>query len=469
MTAIRSGAASREQERHPHFFSALAYVFPPSVSVTLQSYAQLYTEMPDRPQDVMERDPGLELRHRRYALDRGSWQLRAGAAINNRVWEPALAALRAAGAGGQSPESPATLGWDLLRVWSEGRLARAQVKAELWPRLLRLVQAAGVYLPQQAATAAQLQEIKRVFSDRLRDAVEEALLASRHEDRDRYERMIRAKMMPEARVGRGLAKSVWHQIEAYRGRLIGAEEAAQRLLRQLKAFAVAEVTLPEILDGVSSIDEVCVFLERAGPRQAGPQAGREVQRVHAALAGREAGAMQRELFGDSQRTALLEYRAASLELELTCEVTKRRIHPAVGFTEGVCVATDVTLWNNPDFLQVAFWDPDGICRGGMHLLIAESDGNRYLTLPGINPLSYLLEMVEASAVLSMASDYAWRLAQVWGLSGVWIPASPESHSNRQAVRDAIARRLWESRPVETIVFSHEPFAYSFAEVLVVPP
>jgi len=466
--AIRSGNVSGEHEHHPHFISAMAYVFPPSVSATLQAYEQLYTAMPDRPQDVSGRDPGPELRQRMYALGRGSWQLRAQAAINAAVWGPALVALRAAGTGDESLERPATLGWHLLRYWSEGCLGRAELKVALWPRLLRLVRAAGVSLPQEAATAAQLQEIKRVFSDRLRDAIEEALLASRRENEDRYQRIVTEKMTPKAHVGLGLAKSVWQQIEAYRSRLIGVEEATRRLLHQLRSFAVGEATLMETLEGVDSIDAVRTLLERIGPRRVDPQPGREIQRVHAEVAGQEVSAMHRELFGGPQRAALLEFRAASMELELTCEVTKRRAHAAVGFTEGVCVATDLVLWNNSDFLQVAFWDPDGICRGGMHLLMADSGGNRYLILPGINPSNYLLEMVEASMVLDMAFDYAWRLAQVWGLKGVWIPAAPEIHSNRQAVREAIARRRWEAISVQTITFSYEPFAYSFAEVLDVP-
>ena len=466
--AIRSGSVSPEQERHPHFTSAIAYVFPPSVSVTLQAYEQLYAAMADRPQDVSARDPGPDLRQRVYTLGQGSWQLRAGVTVNAAVWGSVLTALRAAATEGESSESPASLGWDLLRLWAEGRLGRTEVKAVLWPRLLCLVRAAGVHLPQEADTAAQLQEIKRVFSDRLRDAIEEAFLASKREDGDRYDRMVRAKMTPKAQVGRGLARSVWQQIEAYRNRVIDAEEAARRLFHQLRGFAVEEATLIETLGGVDSMDGVRTLLERIGPRQTDPQTGREVQRVHTEAAGQEVAAMQRELFGGPQSAALLEYSAASRELKLTCEVTKRRSHAAVGFTEGVCVATDVNLWNNPDFLQAVFWDPDGICRGGMHLLIIENGGNRYLTLPGINPSSSLLEMVEASAVLDMACDYAWRLARAWGLKGVWIPASPEIHSNRQAVREAIARHRWETRPVQTIPFSYEPFAYSFAEVLDIP-
>jgi len=467
--AVRSGVVLPEQERHPLFLSAMTYVFPPSVSATLQAYGQLYAAMADRPQDVSGRDPGPQLRRRTYALGGGSWQLKAGAAKSARVWEPILGALRAFGAAEASREPSAKLGWDLLRLWGEGRLGRAEVKAATWPRLLSVVRAASNHVPLEAGTAAQLQEISRVFSDRLRDAVEEALVASKRQDQAMYDRLVREKMTPKARVGPGLMKSVWRQVESYRGRLVGEEEAVRRLLHQLRSFAVDQAAITEILTRVDSIDELRSLLERIGPRQANPQPGREVQRIHAELAGQEASAMQRELFGGPQGGGLLEYRAASVQLELTCEVTKRRAHAALGFTEGVCVATDVTLWNNPDFLQAAFWDSDGICRGGMHLLAVQDAGRGYLTLPGINPSSYLLEIVEAPTVLDMACDYAWRLAQAWGMSGVWIPAAPEIHSNRQAVREAIAERRWKTRSVRTITFSHEPFAYSFAEILDVPP
>ena len=242
--------------------------------------------------------------------------------MNAAVWQPALGALRAAEANNESPESPSALGWDLLRLWGEGRLGRPEAKAALLPRLLRLVKAAGAHLPQGAATAAQLQEIKSVFSDRLRDAVEEALVASRREDGDRYDRIVRAKMTPRVQVGPGLAKSVWRQIEAYRNRLIGEEEAARRLFHQLKNFAVEEGSLIETLDGVDSIEGVRSVLESIGPRQTDSQDGREVQRVHAEMVGQALAAMHQELFGGPQGVGLLEYRAASAELELFCEVTK---------------------------------------------------------------------------------------------------------------------------------------------------
>jgi hypothetical protein len=466
--AIRSGSVLQEQERHPLFLSAMAYVFPPSVSATLQMYGELYAGMPDRPEDVSGRDPGPELRQRTYALGGGSWQLRAGATKSASVWEPALAALRVAAASGASAESSAKLGWDLLRLWSEGRLGKAEVKAALWPRLLGTVGAAGDHLPQEAGTAAQLQEIARVFSDRMRDAVEEALVASKRQDQDMYDRLVKEKMAPKARAGPELMKSVWQQIERYRGSLVEEEEAIRRLSHQLRRFAVDQAVLKEILAGVDSINALRALLEQIGPRRADPLPGREVQRMHAELAGQEVSAMQRELFGGPRGDGLLEYRKGSLALELTCELTKRRIHAAVGFTEGVCVATDVALWNNPDFLQVAFWNSDGICRGGMHLLAVEAAGDGYLTLPGINPSRSLLEIVEASTMLDTACDYAWRLARAWGMKGVWIPAAQEIHSNRQAMREAIAKRRWKTRSVQTIAFSREPFAYSFAEVLEIP-
>jgi hypothetical protein len=235
----------------------------------------------------------------------------------------------------------------------------------------------------------------------------------------------------------------------------------------LRGFDADEEALLALLGGAGSPEEVGAALSRLEPRPVRVEAAKEVQRVHAELVGQELQAMQLELFGGANRPGALVYRTSSEALEIQMQVTKRRAHAPVGLTEGVCVAFDVDLWNDPDFLQVIFWGQEAAL-GGMHLLVVRDGGARYLTLPGINPSLALLERAEVASVLDAAVDYAWRLARQWGLSGVWVPASPGIHSNRDRMRDELSRRGWRQRGVGLHPFSFHPYRYTFEEVLEVP-
>jgi hypothetical protein len=129
---------------------------------------------------------------------------------------------------------------------------------------------------------------------------------------------------------------------------------------------------------------------------------------------------------------------------------------------------DVLLWNRPEFLQCVFWDEEGTAQGGMHLLLVEEEGKRYLVLPGINPSVRLLARVEASVLLEAVVDHGWRLARRLGLQGVWVPASPAIHSNRRAIQEELARRDWPVRGTQVHAFSTEPYPYTFDQVLEAP-
>jgi hypothetical protein len=178
--------------------------------------------------------------------------------------------------------------------------------------------------------------------------------------------------------------------------------------------------------------------------------------------------MNRDLYGHGLHPGILEYRPASREVLVTLEVTKRRAHCAVGFVEGVCVAEDVDLWNNPDFLQAIIWDADGICRGGVHLLFHQTTYGCMVMLPGINPANALLQQIDAEQSLDVAIDFARRIARAAGCHGVWIPANLDIASNRQPIREAIEGRKWPRIPIPAIWFAHSPFSYLIDDVREVP-
>jgi hypothetical protein len=465
--ALRQGALSAEQEANSLLGVALAHLFPPALGATRGDYVHQYQRMPDRPGDVERWDVGPELRERRYALARGSWQLREEAALDRAPWEFVLGVLRELPPAEE--DGSAGLGWELLRSWTEGRLGREATQRALLARMFARMKRGGLLLPTEARTAAQLLAVQELLSDQVRDVVEEVLLSARTEDRERFSRLVRDKLAPPARPGPGLLKAVQATVEALQARTLSPEEAAARLARQLHAFEVDIPSLLEALARTRSTDELRQVLESLQPRKVELEPGKEVHRVHADFVGQLVQAMQRELHGSAEQPGALEYRASSDSLALRFELTKRKAHAAVGFCEGVCTAGDVALWNRPEFLQCVFWDEEGIAQGGMHLLLVEEAGQRYLTLPGINPSVRLLARVEASVLLEAVVDYAWRLARKLELQGVWVPASPSIRSNRRAIHEELERREWTLRGCQEHAFSTEPFRYVFDQVLEVPP
>ena len=461
--SLRQGALTPEQETSSLLGVALAHLFPPALGVTRGDYVHLYQRMKDRPEDVERWEPGPELRRRRYVLARGSWQLREDAALDGAAWEFVLSVLRELPA--STGEDAAALGWDLLRIWTEGRLGREATQRELLGRMFARMKLGGSLLPTEARTAAQLLAVQELLSDQLRDLVEEVLLAARKEDRERFSRLVQDKLAPPVRLGPGLLKAVLGTVEAVRSGTLSQQDATVRLERQLHLFEVEASSLLGTLLRARSPEELKEVLASLQPRKVELEPGKEVHRIHADFVGQLVQAMQRQLHGSPGHPGALEYRASSDSLVLEFELTKRKAHAAVGFSEGVCTAGDVALWNRPEFLQCVFWDEEGIAQGGMHLLIVEEKGRRYLTLPGINPSVRLLARVEASVVLEAVVDYGWRLARKLGLQGVWVPASPAIHSNRRAIHEELERRGWTVRACQVHPFSTEPYRYVFDQVL----
>lgn len=464
--ALRQGAISPEQEASPLLGVALSHLFPPALGATRGDYVHLYHRMADRPEDVERWDPGPELRRRRYALARGSWQLREDAVFDQAPWEFVLGVVRELSS--SEEEAAAVLGWELLRIWTEGRLGREATQRTLLARVFARMKRGGLLLPTEARTAAQLLAVQELLSDQLRDQVEEVLLAARSEDRERFSRLVQDKLVPPARVGPGLLKAVQGTVEAVRSGTLSPEEATERLARQLYAFEVDAPSLLGTLVRTPSSEALKEVLASLQPRKVELEPGKEVHRIHADFVGQLVQAMQRELHGTPEQPGALEYRASSDSLALEFELTKRKAHAAIGFCEGVCTAVDVALWNRPEFLQCVFWGEEGIAQGGMHLLIVEEGGKRYLTLPGINPSMRLLARVDASMILDAVVDYSWRLARRLGCEGVWVPASPAILSNRRAMHEELSLRRWTVREGRLHPFSTEPYRYTFDRVLEAP-
>lgn len=466
--ALRSGSISEEQAQDPLLALVLFYVFPPGTSGSRDRHHQVFQQFADHADHLAARSPG-EHGQCVYELPQGAWQMRGGAQIDRGPWDLVMA-VREAADEDHPGDTTLELGWDLLSRWAEGRIGRDQTKRELLARILRVLRQAGFDLPLAADSPVQLIECKEFLGDHVRDVVEQGLIAARDQDAGRYERLVRDKIAPDTQIGSGLVKSMHQLAQGLGAGRVEPADAELRLEGQLRHFQYDAGRLLGALVACESRDEVRALLQALAPLPVEIEAGKEQSRLLADFVGKELRAMQRELFGGSGQPAKLVYENSDSAppLEITLELTKRKAHAPIGLCEGVCVATDVELWERSEFFQVVFWGPDGIAAGGMHVLVVSQDGQEFLALPGINPTPRLLDTVEPAGILDFALDYAWRLARHWGCAGVWVPTSAAIHSNRRAIQLEMHRRQWPTHSTQQHPFSFRPYRYSFAEVYAVP-
>jgi hypothetical protein len=453
---LRRGALTPAQEQSPLLGVALQHLFPPATSASVEDYVDIYRRFEDRPGDLAAL--GAERRFE-VSLPGGAWGWAPGARVDLGPWRPFAPAPVVDAA----PPAPEAEGWALLGAWTQGLLGREENQRELLARLTR--RAGGSPWAGEAPSPAALIAVRDFAVNRLRDVIEEALLAAKAADGLRYERLVRQKLAPAAAAGKALVKGVAATVAAHRANKISREEAAERLGRQLQDFEISD---PAPLLNAAGNEALAEMLARLPAKAVPLNAGVEVERVHQELVGPWARAMREALHGGPGRPGALTHQTVDGARTVVFEATKRRAHAAVGHAEGVCVAGDATVWNNPRFFQIVIWDETGRCAGGVHAMVVEEADGTYLTLPGINPGADLLAETSADVLLDRVVGVAWTLADRLGCRGVRVPTSAAIFSNRRAVHEAVAARGWPARGGREHLFSQTPYRYTFAETFDAP-
>ena len=431
---IRSGEVDTAARTHALFGVALQHVFPASVSATRNVWLRLVDQLGDRHDDTALFPGGSPP----VAVAAGDWELAAGATgLECFAWCKNVLPAE------DAPVRDATeLGWDVLTAWSEGRLARDPARTDLTRALL----AHAPNLPSASFdSAAQLRAIRALAADVLAQLVEDVVVAARDADPERADRLVRTRLAPAPRIGPGLVKAV--------ARTLAGPDAATRLASQLAAFELPADAVSHLRDA----PDLRAALAALPARRIELEPGKELGRIHADLVGQPLAEMTAAI------DRVLVYRASATTVALELEVTKRNAHAPIGLTAGVCVATDVQLWNTPQFMHLALWH-DNICAGSVHLLVVEEAGERFLSLPGINPTLALLERVEADVLVRALLAHVTALARAAKLAGVWIPVAPSIHSNRHAVHDVLVAMKLPVRRTQGHAFSYSPYAYRIDDV-----
>jgi hypothetical protein len=257
---------------------------------------------------------------------------------------------------------------------------------------------------------------------------------------------------------------VWGTLESNRN---APERLTTILGRQLADFGLTGEQAYELLINATTKEQVREQLSQLETPGEELQMGMEAEGIYKDLLGQEHSRMRKELFGQNGTPGKLEQRIDenSPRISIRFHVTKRRVHAVAGLNSGVCVVKDTKLWDNPDFLHVLFFNENNVSMGGMHLLIVEHAGKKYLTLPGINPSPHLLGMISAKEFLDAALSYAQDLARQWKLDGVWIPTDTVIHSNRPDIQHAIRHKFQGIPPkqIQETRFSYDP-DYTFSAV-----
>lgn len=453
---LRRGALTAEEEKNPLLGVALQHLFPPATSATVEDYLDVYRRFEDRPGDLAALG---ENRRFEAALPGGAWGWATGARVDLAPWRP----FAPAPDDGAATAPLDAEGWALLGAWAQGLLGREETQREFLARLTR--RAGGAPWAGEDPSPTALMAVRDFAANRMRDVIEEALLAAKAADGARYERLVRQKLAPSAAVGKALVKGVAATVAAHAAKKISREEAAERLTRQLQDF---ELTDPTPILNAAGSEALAALLERLPTKAVPLNAGLEVERVHQELVGPWARAMRDALHGGAGRPGALAYKTAAGARPIVFEATKRRAHAVVGHAEGVCVAGDASVWNNPRFFQIVMWDEAGRCAGGVHALLVEEADGTYLTLPGINPGADLLAETNADVLLDRVVEVAWALTDRLGGRGVRVPTSTAIFSNRRAVLDAVAARGWPAVAGREQLFSQSPYRYSFSETFDVP-
>jgi len=441
--AVRRGEPTANHAASELWPLVLYHVFPPSLTMGRDAYAWLYREFADHPEHVTTLGLPAAVRQVTRSFAAGGYRVREGCVIDRRPWEVMVGVVEAdEGATGSEDDDEArettgrAAGAALVTTWAEGRLGRPAERARALGFLYRRYRAGGAGLPREATTVEALLKYREFLADGLLELVQEACAAWRAEDPDRYGALCRQRLTPRVKAGPGLVKALWGTVSAHMRGTLGRDEAAERLERQLKHFAIDGAAALDLLADARNADEVATRLGRLERGAVPYHEGKECQRIHAVLAGPDLAAMTCELFGSpATGPGKLEYRVddGGPGLNVTFELTKRRAHGAVGFSEGVCTARDRQLWDDPRFLQIVFWSDEGTAVGGAHLLLVDEDGGTWAALPGINPSLALLGRVRLDEFVQALFDFVRGLTRAAGWQGIWIPTTSWIHSNRAAV------------------------------------
>lgn len=410
----------------------VTHVFPPAVGVSRHEYRGLIQTREGRQDDVPLEWESFQGKEARFAL--GKWDINEGEKFSDKPWELMADVVREVnqkkivGDGdGEGNANQNVIDVGSAQVVEFGRkLLEILVKkdAALQDEALRFGYAlhlarGGMKLIPAASEREEAVALFEWSKDGLRDIADAALTAYSTIDPDGFNKQIQDALKTD--ISPKAKKTAVRSIIGVMKSNMGQEEKTQRVKDIFQRFGVVcdTDTVFKMWEYTEDIENGAELVEKIADIVNAKLDAANAQRTHAGklssvisqkIMGADGPAMQREL----EKWKFVEEAEGGEELVVKFRITKERVHSVVGLNMGVCVAVDQQLWNKEDFSNVVMFGEDGIARGGMHFEIVSDNGERYLSLPGINPNLTILREVNAEKVYDAMIDFSKQCAREIG-------------------------------------------------------
>src|SRR4030095_1304792 len=154
-------------------------------------------------------------------------------------------------------------------------------------------------------------------------------------------------------------------------------------------------------------------------------------------------------------------------LQIGLRAVKGPAYGLNGLSSGVCTVEDMDLWKNPNFKLLAITDEiKGQVGGYIHVFETEIEDKKYLTLPGINPSAEFMGRVDGKKLYEGLINQVVEFARSGDYASVYIPTSPNIHSNRSDIQRAILKAEYPIKTIPQVYWNIRPSPYPFTEVYV---
>ena len=427
-----------------NILSAVLYsVFSPELTVSRESYKQIYGKRNDRQVDIpniLNRLSGITVK-----ISKGGYKLKENEEINTEAWNDLIEVVKEVNASETKTVDTETLGLELLRGFASSDLRKR--KKYYLKKLYLFSLTRGEGLPDFNTEHSSLMKYKEFVGDRLKNDLIYSALKISHENR-RQEFTDLVARIEKPKKFTGLAKQLY-------GLWMSKNPDKEQKIK--KILSKNGILVDRIDWHVSSWEDVKSWLEH---HSAGTMSKQTMTNIFAMLIGEDYNKMYKEV-DKFEHTHHAQGRGG---IKYTFMLSKRKLHSVAMFNMGVCVAPDDRLWNMPDFLQMIIWDKDKNACGG----VIFRNVNNYLVL-SIQPNYKILNEVSPVHLYDTIIEYSKTMVRLLKLKGVLIPVNSAIHSNRGSIQAIITGKNYTRKNFSTSYeFSYSPYIYSYNEFFVVP-
>ena len=448
---VAKGECTDEDFSNRFFPGIVIYTFPPAVGVEREQYMNLIEQREGRQKDVPE--VWNEMQGKTISVSQGGYKLKEGEEFSGKAWQALLDVVsesKGAEVRKISESDMATLGKKLLDAFSGNKLRENQ--KEFLKALYDVYRRTGKHLPDSLGGHKEIMEYKEYVGDHLNDLIGLCLQAFEKEDKEGWTEWLKKDTEGRTKGIKGIVKQIEGVMKNEKMDDGKKQEVLKNILKRFDFHVEGDVL--NQLRAESEKGNLEGFLKEKMQAKGGAQKYNLL--IKNALLGKEYEKMYEEV-------QKFEFVEGTEKQDYQLYISKKKEHGCAGLNMGVCVAPDEQLWSNPNFSNVIIMK-DNIAYGGMHFLVMEEEGKKYLALPGINPNEALLGQVAADQLFDKMMDYAKECAEKLGCEKVLIPTNSTIHSNRSAIQDVINNKKYKTFTFKSnMPFSYSPFEYSFQE------